>query len=299
MNFALVGLPVSVLINSANSDVDPTEGYRFHLDVTPSVDYGPTISSPSCATPPLSRFGNSAAACWPLAPRSAPTRAATAASRPTSCSMPAAAARCAASSTRAPARATPSTIRWAAPASSKAASNSASASASRGRRGLRRCRQRLSRHLPNSRCSRPASAPASALRYYTDFGPMRVDVGLPLNRTRRRSAVRHLCQPGADLLMRARGSWRSGAGAVVGAGGGAFGLPPDAIRPARRGRADLADAVDGPDGGLEPCGAERLLSDRSCMSRASRYRDREGPWLTVGERPAALVLHIAAGRSTA
>ena len=32
---------MSVLMNKANSDVDPTEGYRLELDVTPYVDFGP------------------------------------------------------------------------------------------------------------------------------------------------------------------------------------------------------------------------------------------------------------------
>jgi len=40
-NFQLLGAPVSVLMNKANSDVDPTRGYRFQLDVTPYVDFGP------------------------------------------------------------------------------------------------------------------------------------------------------------------------------------------------------------------------------------------------------------------
>ena len=32
---------MSVLMNKANSDVDPTTGYRLQLDVTPYVDFGP------------------------------------------------------------------------------------------------------------------------------------------------------------------------------------------------------------------------------------------------------------------
>ena len=39
-NFQLLGAPVSVLMNKANSDVDPTKGYRVQLDVTPYVDFG-------------------------------------------------------------------------------------------------------------------------------------------------------------------------------------------------------------------------------------------------------------------
>jgi|SRR5580704_242392 translocation and assembly module TamA len=39
-NFQLLGAPVSVLMNKANSDVDPTKGYRLQLDVTPYVDFG-------------------------------------------------------------------------------------------------------------------------------------------------------------------------------------------------------------------------------------------------------------------
>jgi translocation and assembly module TamA len=38
--FQLLGAPVSVLMNKANSDIDPTTGYRLQLDVTPYVDFG-------------------------------------------------------------------------------------------------------------------------------------------------------------------------------------------------------------------------------------------------------------------
>ena len=37
MDYQLVGLPLSILYNHANSDLDPTEGYRIDLDVTPWV----------------------------------------------------------------------------------------------------------------------------------------------------------------------------------------------------------------------------------------------------------------------
>jgi translocation and assembly module TamA len=37
MDYALVGVPLSVLYNRANSDLDPSEGYRLDLDVTPWV----------------------------------------------------------------------------------------------------------------------------------------------------------------------------------------------------------------------------------------------------------------------
>jgi translocation and assembly module TamA len=40
-DYTLIGLPVSVLMNQANSDVDPTKGYRLQLDVTPYADVGP------------------------------------------------------------------------------------------------------------------------------------------------------------------------------------------------------------------------------------------------------------------
>ena len=83
---------------------------------------------------------------------------------------------------RAPARATPSTIRWAAPASSRRASSSASASANRSVPWPSSMPAApIPTSCPISRCSRRESAPASALRYYTDFGPVRVDVGFPLN----------------------------------------------------------------------------------------------------------------------
>ncbi len=97
--------------------------------------------------------------------------------------MPAAAARCAASPTRAPARATPSTIRWAAPASS--------------RRSVE-FRQRIGKSfgavafvdagsaytdtLPDFSLFAPRIGAGVGVRYYTDFGPVRLDVGLPLNR---------------------------------------------------------------------------------------------------------------------
>jgi translocation and assembly module TamA len=35
MNYGLVGVPLSMLYNRANSDLNPTEGYRIDLDVTP------------------------------------------------------------------------------------------------------------------------------------------------------------------------------------------------------------------------------------------------------------------------
>ncbi len=37
MDYALLGVPLSVLYNRANSDTDPTRGYRIDLDVTPWV----------------------------------------------------------------------------------------------------------------------------------------------------------------------------------------------------------------------------------------------------------------------
>ncbi|GEP53599.1 autotransporter assembly complex protein TamA [Reyranella soli] len=37
MDYQLVGLPLSILYNHANSDLNPTEGYRLDLDVTPWV----------------------------------------------------------------------------------------------------------------------------------------------------------------------------------------------------------------------------------------------------------------------
>lgn len=37
MDYQLVGLPLSILYNRANSDLNPTEGYRLDLDVTPWV----------------------------------------------------------------------------------------------------------------------------------------------------------------------------------------------------------------------------------------------------------------------
>jgi Outer membrane protein len=40
-DYRLLGVPASVLMNKANSDVDPTKGYRVELDVTPYVDFGP------------------------------------------------------------------------------------------------------------------------------------------------------------------------------------------------------------------------------------------------------------------
>jgi translocation and assembly module TamA len=37
MDYQLVGLPLSILYNHANSELNPTEGYRVDLDVTPWV----------------------------------------------------------------------------------------------------------------------------------------------------------------------------------------------------------------------------------------------------------------------
>ncbi len=40
-SYRLLGVPVSVLMNKADSDVDPTKGYRLQLDVAPYGDVGP------------------------------------------------------------------------------------------------------------------------------------------------------------------------------------------------------------------------------------------------------------------
>ena len=40
-DYRLIGVPMSLLMNKANSDTDPTQGYRLQLDVTPYVDFGP------------------------------------------------------------------------------------------------------------------------------------------------------------------------------------------------------------------------------------------------------------------
>ncbi|MBV8190098.1 MAG: outer membrane protein assembly factor [Alphaproteobacteria bacterium] len=39
--YDLIGLPATVLMNQANSDLDPTSGWRLQLDATPYVDVGP------------------------------------------------------------------------------------------------------------------------------------------------------------------------------------------------------------------------------------------------------------------
>ena len=41
MPYDLIGLKTAVLLNKANSDLDPTKGYRVQLDVTPWIDVGP------------------------------------------------------------------------------------------------------------------------------------------------------------------------------------------------------------------------------------------------------------------
>ena len=41
MPYNLIGLKTTVLWNEADSDLDPTRGYRLQLDVTPWVDVGP------------------------------------------------------------------------------------------------------------------------------------------------------------------------------------------------------------------------------------------------------------------
>ena len=40
-DYNLIGVPMTVLYNRANSDVDPTKGYRLQFDVTPWLDAGP------------------------------------------------------------------------------------------------------------------------------------------------------------------------------------------------------------------------------------------------------------------
>ena len=41
-DYQLLGIPMTVLYNKANSDMDPTRGYRLQLDVTPWMDTGPS-----------------------------------------------------------------------------------------------------------------------------------------------------------------------------------------------------------------------------------------------------------------
>ena len=77
------------------------------------------------------------------------------------------------------------TIRWAAPASSKAASSSASASASRSASWPSSTPARLSDTWPNFSQFAPRVGTGVGVRYYTDFGPARLDVGIPLNKRRR------------------------------------------------------------------------------------------------------------------
>jgi translocation and assembly module TamA len=41
-DYQLLGIPMTVLYNKANSDMDPTRGYRLQLDITPWMDTGPS-----------------------------------------------------------------------------------------------------------------------------------------------------------------------------------------------------------------------------------------------------------------
>ena len=187
-SYRLLGVPASVLMNKANSDVDPTQRLppparrRALRRCRPQQRL--LLHPPSDRRAATSTWASPAAACWRCAPRSAPSPPSTSpTSRRTSCSMPAAAARCAASSIRARARATPSTIRWAAPASSRRASSSASASANPSARWPSSMPAApIPACCPTSRSSRRASAPASACATTPSFGPVRLDVGFPLNR---------------------------------------------------------------------------------------------------------------------
>lgn len=38
--YTMLGVPATVLLNKANSDLEPTQGYRLQLDLTPWVDFG-------------------------------------------------------------------------------------------------------------------------------------------------------------------------------------------------------------------------------------------------------------------
>ena len=72
----LLGVPMSVLMNKANSDVDPTTGYRLQLDVTPYADFGPNndfFSIIRLTGRSYFDLASPAAACWRCAPRSAPS----------------------------------------------------------------------------------------------------------------------------------------------------------------------------------------------------------------------------------
>ena len=245
MDYQLVGLPLSILYNHANSDLNPTEGYRIDLDVTPWVysrDFFTVIRLTGRhyfdigeRRPQRARHTRLVRHRARDQHRRHSTRQAT--------SMPAAAARCAASSTNPPARATPSTTRWAAPASSRPTSSSASASASRGARWRSSMPAApIPISCPTSRCSRRASAPASACATTPTSG---------------RCASMSACRStGARAIRRSASmsAWARPSDARAQDPGDRRGRPArasrdpvcglaDAARPARRGRAGLADGV--------------------------------------------------------
>ncbi len=134
MDYQLVGIPLSILFNHANSDLNPTEGYRVDLDVTPwiySRDFFTVIRLTGRHYFDISEDGRSV-----LATRASLSTEARGQHRrhPTRqvllCRRRRLGARIRLSIR--PACATTSTTRWAAPASSRPTSSSASASASRG-----------------------------------------------------------------------------------------------------------------------------------------------------------------------
>ena len=280
MDYPLVGLPLSILYNHANSDLNPTDGYRVDLDVTPWVYSRDFFTVMRLTGRHYFDFSDEAAACWQLARRSAPSpRSASAASRPTSCSMPAAAVRCADSSTRPRARATPSTIRWAAPASSRRASSSANASASRGApwpSSMPAAPTPIS--CPTSRSSRRASAPASALATTPTSGrcgSMSAFRSIGARAIRRSASMSAWGRP-SDTRARFLAIGAAGLIGLVAILFAALQTPPG-----QRAVAGLVSRMaSGPDGGLGVSGLSGFFPTDLHVARIS-YSDREGPWLTV------------------
>jgi translocation and assembly module TamA len=187
-DYKLVGLPGQVIYNRANSDVDPTEGFRItfnaapYVDLTHSGDLFAILKLVGTAYLNVSGDGRSVIA-GRAAFGSIPGG--------TNANIPfdklfyaggGGSVRGFAYQSAGPARRLQQSLGLA-PAWSRAASNTANASASHGAPCCSSMPAALHRHAAQLfRNSRRGSAPAPAVRYYTDFGPARLDLGFPLNK---------------------------------------------------------------------------------------------------------------------
>ena len=184
--YNLIGLPLSAKYDNTNSLLDPTDGFRATLLVTPTQSFGGSSATfvdraavrLRLFRPERRRTQRAGAARPGGEGVSARTSSAC---RPTSASMPAARAPCAASAISRSARSSPTASRPAAPRSAPVRWSSASASSnSYGVVAFVDAGQVTADGAPFTGPWRVGAGVGA--RYYTSIGPIRLDVAIPLNR---------------------------------------------------------------------------------------------------------------------